>query len=207
MIIIFILSASFFNFFVITTIVDIVLMGKLDFRFDKCIRQSQYMNLNNNRVDIQTGFKCSAYSSAYVLRHFGIEADVEKLYKEMPNKMKNGYVYPKGIPKILSGYGLSVKYCRGNLNALKNDLTKGNPIIIMIRTGINEKYLHYVPVVGYDEQYIFIAESIKEYENCSEQFYNRKIDNKIFMKLWNTAALKMPFYRNTYFVVEKDKGV
>lgn len=203
MIIIFIFVASVFNYFIITTIVDVILMGRLDFRFDKCNRQSQYRILKNNKIDIQTGFKCSAYSCAYVLRHFEIQTDVENLYNEMPNKMKNGYVYPKGILKILSEYGLSVKYRRGNLNALKNDLNEGNPIIIMIRTGIGENYLHYVPVVGYDEQYIFIAESIREYDNCFEPYYNRRIDNKNFLKLWNTSMLKMPFYRNTYFVIEK----
>lgn len=45
------------------------------------------------RIDIQTEFQCSAFASAYVLRHFGIDATGIKLYAKMPHKMKNGYVY------------------------------------------------------------------------------------------------------------------
>lgn len=203
MIIIIFVAVSFINYLVITGIVDIILMGKLYFRFDKYIRHSEYLILKNNRIDIQTGIQCSAYSSAYVLRHFGIEADAENLYKEMPGKMKSGYVYPKGIQNLLSDFGLRVKYCAGNLNSLKNDLSAGNPVIVMIKTRVDEKYLHYVPVVGYDEKNIYIAESLKEFENCSKGVYNRRIDNQTFLKLWNTGTLKMPFYRNTYFVIKR----
>jgi len=40
----------------------------------------------------------------------------------MPDKIKDGRVYPKGIKKLLSQYGFKVKYCAGNINALKNEV-------------------------------------------------------------------------------------
>jgi len=78
---------------------------------------------------------------------------------------------------------------------------ESGPVIVMLRTREGERYLHFVPVVGYDEENVYLAESIKEFANCGEgeEVYNRKVGNAEFMKLWNTSMLKMPFYRNTYF--------
>ena len=190
------------NSFIITMIVDIILMGRLTYHFAGKCEQKKYIVAKRNRIDMQTGYKCSAYASAYVLRHYDVDASGEELYTEIPNKTKNGYVYPKGIKNLLERYAFRIKYCSGNLNALKKEVSKGNPVIIMIRTEVGKKWLHFVPVVGYDEKHIFIAESIKDYVNCGEEFYNRKIDNKTFLKLWNTGMLKMPLYRYTYIVMQ-----
>ena len=65
---------------------------------------------------MQKGFQCSAFSTAYVLRHFDKEVDGGTLYSVMSHKMKRGYVYPKGLYDMLRNYGMKVKYCRGNLN-------------------------------------------------------------------------------------------
>lgn len=79
-------------------------------------------------------------------------------------------VSPKGILNILSRYCLKVKYCAGNIAALKNEVGKGNPVIAMIRVLPDQNWLHFVPIVGYDEQYIFLAESMAE----EGSFGNRK---------------------------------
>ena len=116
--------------------------------------------------------------------------------------MKNGLVYPKGILHLFSQYGFKVKYCGGNIASLKNEVSKGNPVIVMIRIQSDKSWLHYVPVVGYDEQNIFLAESLSDFINCKELYYNRTIPIKEFKKLWNTGMLKMPFYRNTYYSLQ-----
>ena len=71
----------------------------------KC-RQREYIVKNQNRIDIQTGYQCSAFSVAYLLRHYGIDANGADIYNQMPHKMKDGCVYPKGLPKVLQEYGL-----------------------------------------------------------------------------------------------------
>lgn len=180
-------------------------MGALHFAFSNKCRKKEAVITKTNRVDIQSGYKCSAFSSAYILRHWDIEEHGDNLYEIIPNKMKDGYVYPKGILKLLPQYGLNVKYCAGNITALKNEVSAGNPVIVMIRIQTDKNWLHYVPVVGYDEQYIFVAESLEEFVNCDEQYYNRKIPIREFEKLWNTSMLKMPFYKNTYITAYKDK--
>lgn len=62
---------------------------------------------------------------------------------------------------------------------------------------------YYVPVVGWDESYIFIAESFRNLSNCEEGYYNRKVTIEEFKRLWNTAGWKMPLYRNTYITAIK----
>ena len=43
----------------------------------------------------------------------------------MPDKLKDGCVYPKGIQKLFSQYVFKVKYCAGDIKALKNEVSKG----------------------------------------------------------------------------------
>ena len=120
---------------------------------------------------------------AYILRHWDIEKHGDNLYEVIPNKMKDGYVYLRGILNILLQYGFKVKYCTGNIAALKNEVSKGNPAIVMIRIQTDKNWLHYVPVVGYDEQYILIDKSLTYLVNSKEQYYNRKVSVKEFKKI------------------------
>lgn len=96
---------------------------------------------------LANGYKCSAFSSAYILRHWDIEEHGDNFYEVIPNKMKDGYVYPRGILNLLSQYCLKIKYCAGNIAALKNEVSKGNSVIVMIRIQTDKNNLHYMPVV------------------------------------------------------------
>ena len=184
------LLITLINYLIITNIVDIILLGAFSFRFSAGCHTEQFVITKENRIDMQKGFQCSAFSTAYVLRHFDKEVDGGTLYSVMPHKMKSGYVYPKGVYDMLRSYGMKVKYCRGNLNSLKVDLQK------------DKDCLHYVPVVGFDEKHVFLAESLPELINCRNVAYNRRLRNEEFLRLWNTSMLKQPFYKNTYFVVK-----
>ena len=193
------LIGSFLLYLTITQIVDTVLLGTLRLKFSNRRSVSSYMVAEKNRIDLQTDFQCSAFACAYVLRHFGIDADGKSLYAAMPHKIKNGYVYPKGIRVLLQRHDIPVRYCRGNLSTLKQELQKGHPVIVMIRVRRDKGWLHYVPIVGYDEEYLYIAESLSELINCPGASYNRKIPKTEFLQLWNTAMVKQPLYKNTYF--------
>lgn len=186
------------NTIIIITIIDIVLMGALHFRLSFRCNVKKFIIARENRMDFQNGNECAAFSSAYVLRHWGIEENGISLYERIPGKRRDGTVYPAGIRKLLAGYGFRTRYCAGTLSSLKREIAKGNPVIVMLRTYAGKSWLHYVPVVGYDEKYIFIAESFRELVNCEEAHYNRKVTIEEFKRLWNTAGLKMPLYRNTY---------
>ncbi|GFZ31483.1 hypothetical protein CSC2_20090 [Clostridium zeae] len=153
-----------------------------------------------NRICIQNNNECAAFSSAFVLRHFGIEADGNELYKNYPKKLVDGTISPKGIIKYFKRNNYNASFFKGNINTLKKQISNGTPIITLVKVFPDKRYLHYVPVVGYDEEYIYLADSLKFTINCNERNYNRKISINDFETIWRTWV---PFYKNTYIVVDK----
>ena len=87
---------------------------------------------------------------------------------------------------------------------MKVDLSEDKRVIAFIRTVTDKRWLHYVPIVGYDEDNIYIAESMGFLVNCEDAYSNRRLSNEEFLKFWDTRELYMPFYRNTYLVIEKE---
>jgi hypothetical protein len=142
---------------------------------------------SKNYIDIQKNFECSAYSTAYLMRHYGIQANGEDIYKIMPNKMNNGYVYPKGVVTLLKQQGFKATIRIGNITELKREVSKDTP------------------VVGFDDEYFYIAESLKELINVKDMSYNRRVSISEFKKLWNTSDLKMPLYKYAYITVSSNK--
>lgn len=110
-----------------------------------------------NRIDCQTDGKCAAYASAYLLRHFGEEIDGEELFPELKRTL--GFVSANSVTDVFVQRGYQAKACHGSIDTMKQRLTEGNPIIVFIRIPGDT---HYAVVVGYDEQYIYLADPIAE---------------------------------------------
>lgn len=191
------------GYYVGVTLVDAHLMGLATPEFDFHVEKENYMLPVAVRVDMQTDFKCSAFSCAYVMRHWGNEAYGDSIYGEIPYKMADGYVYPKGILSYLRDNGYEVGYHIGNLAALKNEIYGGHPAIVMIRIRPDRDWLHYVPVVGYTTDSIYVAESISELCNSYGHSHTRSIATAEFERLWNTSAFRMPLYRNTFITAHR----
>lgn len=193
--------------FIINTIIITCLLDGLIIGFAMPAKRRQYkrefMLKTPNRFDYQRGTECSGFSSAYVLRSFGIEADGREVYAGIPHKVPGGAVLPGVLSKELRKYGLKARYVKGNLETLKADLSEGKRIIVFIRTRTDKRWLHYVSIVGYDEDNVYIAESMNSLVNCEGAHSNRRLSNQEFLKFWDTREIYMPFYRNTYLVIEK----
>ncbi|WP_246188187.1 C39 family peptidase [Paenibacillus tengchongensis] len=151
-----------------------------------------------NKLDIQHHYECAAFSSAYVLRHFGIESDGNQLYKDYPRKLFDGTVSPKGILVFFRKRGYNASFYCGNVRTLKKQVHQGNPVIAFIRVHPDQKFLHFVPVVGYDDESLYLADSLEHTINCNGVYYNRKISIRDFEALWTTWV---PFCKNTYIVI------
>ena len=193
--------------FIINTIIITCLLDGLIIGFAMPAKRRQYkrefMLKTPNRFDYQGGTECSGFSSAYVLRSFGIEADGREVYAGILHKVPGGAVLPGVLSKELGKYGLKARYVKGSLETLKADLSEGKRIIVFIRTRTDKRWLHYVPIVGYDEDNVYIAESMNSLVNCEGAHSNRRLSNEEFLKFWDTREVYMPFYRNTYLVIEK----
>lgn len=167
------------------------------------IPDSYMLENKDNYFDYQSGLECSAFSSAYVLRHFGEPANGMELYQDFPEKMSDGGVMPQGIVTLFESKGYTAEFRPdGTLDELKAELNKGAPVIVFIH--IKEPYTnthntHYVPMVGYDKEYIYLAESISTLANCKAETdvpYNRKIEWGKFEKLWTNidGMWDYPYY-------------
>ncbi|MEK4523266.1 cysteine peptidase family C39 domain-containing protein [Psychrobacillus sp. FSL W7-1493] len=163
---------------------------------------ANYLIELNNRIDYQNNTECAAFSTAYLLRHFGMEAEGEELYTHFPSKTRAGNVYPKGIRTVLRKKGFKTNYYKGNIDTLKYEVSKGIPIIVFIKVQKDSNILHFVPVVGYDREYIYLSESLRHLVNCIDhKSYNRKVPIEEFKKLWNVKSIHMLLYSNTYIAV------
>ncbi len=191
------------NTFLLINIGDWIIVGFAKPAFRSEPAEKEYLIKAKNRMDIQKNTECSGYSSAHVLRSFGIEASGKELYKNMPGKWSNGAVLPRNLKKALEQMGFKVSYRSGNKETLKAELCKGNRVIAFVRTRLGRKWLHYVSVVGYNEKEVFIADSLDETINCDEEFFNRRLPWEEFMKYWNIREIYLPFYKYTYLVIEK----
>lgn len=187
------------EFLIITTIVSRIRAGFPTYRRIKEKAPEKFMITVPNRIDLQENLECSAYSSAYLLRHLGHNVNWEKLYSIMPNKLKSGNVLPKGVVKLLKSYGAEAKLCKGNINTLKWEINKGAPVIVNIKVRTDKSWMHFVPVVGYDEEYFYLSDSLGDLANEKSQYYNRKIKISDFKRLWHTETIYMPFY--SYFYI------
>ncbi len=187
----------------VVVILDGAVVGVAVWDLRKKSVPKSFLLKEKNRLALQRSTECSGFSSAHVLRSFGIDAEGNEMYAKMPGKMKSGAVMPRSLKKMLQQYGFNVRFVRGTLDSMKAELAKGNRVIAFVKTRIDKRWLHYVPIVGYDEQEIFIAESLGYLTNCKEEYFNRRLPAEEFLKYWNTAAWYMPFYKNTYLVVER----
>ncbi|MGN6714671.1 C39 family peptidase [Anaerocolumna jejuensis] len=205
MIIIGSITCSIINWLVIATMINCILMGVPIPTISKTNYPLTHIITSKNYIDIQKNFECSAYSTAYLMRHYGIQANGEDIYKIMPNKMNNGYVYPKGVVRLLKQQGFKATIRIGNITELKREVSKDTPVIVFIKVYKDKSYLHYVPVVGFDDEYFYIAESLKELINVKDMSYNRRVSIAEFKKLWNTSDFKMPLYKYAYITVSSNK--
>lgn len=166
-----------------------------------------YMIDTKNYFDYQSGMECSAFASAFVLRHFGEEADGMALFETYPQKAADGGVMPSGLVTFFKQRGFEAEYrTDGTVEELKAQISKGTPVIVFIHVAEpydNPHYTHYVPLVGYDEEYFYFAESLSDYANCKEETgvpYNRKTEIDKFERLWDNID---GVWDNPYFVIEK----
>ena len=159
-----------------------------------CDYPSEFFCINvENRINRQTDGQCAAYAAAYLLRHFGENVNGEELTSEIRRTF--GFVSAGSIAAAFVRRGYWAKpYC-GNVDTLKQQLANGDPILVFVRIPGDT---HYAVVVGYDEQFIYLADSLEENSGTSDARYNRILTTEDFKTIWKTGGM-LP--DNIYIVV------
>lgn len=143
-----------------------------------------------------------AYSAAYIMRFFNREAHGISLKRNFPGKLMNGLVLPKGICTFFKKEGFLIDYYKGTLSTLRERVSEGIPVIVLIYASAFDYTLHYVPVVGYDEEYFYLAESIEALQNCRGDSFSRRLTYQEMFLLWNVSNQPCKF---SYFVIRRAK--
>ena len=156
---------------------------------------------SETRIDCQTDGKCAAYAAAYLLRHFGEDTDGEALFPELKRTL--GFVSANSIADVLERHGYPAKACHGSVDTLKQRLTEGEPIIVFIRIPGDT---HYAVIVGYDEQHMYLVDSLAENANASDARYNRVLKAEDFEAVWKTGTLLPDNIYITFLASEREKA-
>ena len=154
-----------------------------------------FCETSGNHIAQQTDGKCAAYASAYVLRHFGEPADGEIVYPEIRRTL--GFVSAKNIAAFFEARGYSAQAYHGDIVTLKQRLTAGVPVIAFVSIPNDT---HYLVVVGYDAQYLYLADSLPQTADGGETPYNRRLTTAEFEAIWHTDT---PLSDNIYVVVSR----
>ncbi len=138
--------------------------------------------------------QCAGFASAYVLRTLGEEISGSESYERLGHKFANGYVMPQALLDLFREYDCNMEMLRGDLEQLKTRLQQGEPIIVLI--GHFVSWQHYVTVLGYDEDHIYLYDSNMDIDNSKG--YNRIMTNTGFVSQWEN---EIPLFEQIYFVV------
>ena len=150
----------------------------------KVLPEEYFCDIGESYIDYQTAGNCAAYAAAYVLRCLGEQTDGEVIEPEMQRIF--GFVPANSIVNVFENHEfIAEAYC-GNIDSLKQRLTEGVPVIAFVDIPGDT---HYVVVVGYDRQYIYLADSLEADKNAEGNCYNRKLETAEFERIWRTATI------------------
>lgn len=154
----------------------------------------QFLVEGHSYFELQGFNQCAGYSSAYFMRANGIDISGDQSYANMELSFLNGYIMPQSVLDTFEDYGLDVKLYRGDLDSLKTRTAMGKPVVAIIGQSIY--WQHYINVVGYDNDNIYLYDSLIAGDSGG---YNRVISNADFEAYWDNG---IPFFSNVYFVLE-----
>lgn len=180
---------------ILSFILSVLILTPKEDKIDLDDSKESYFITTSSYIDYQENNDCSAYATAYVLRCLGENTNGKDLYPQMKRFL--GMMTVRSIVTVVGKQGHYAESYHGNINTLKQRLNSGVPIICLINNGTDS---HYVVVVGYDTDYIYLVDSIKENANVTDDvLYNRRVSNNDFISLW-----KNNFYivGNIYIVLK-----
>ena len=153
----------------------------------------------SNPVDIrvQEGPRCSAYAASCLMRYEGKEAEPIALYNSFW-KLPDGSALPRSVGRK-SGHSLR---CNGSIEDIEKMIDNDKPVMVLIHYSLAEMdfdSLHYVLVTGYDEDHVYIADSLW---SGGAQPYNRIISREDFVRLWDVSdilLMRLFYGKNLYY--------
>jgi hypothetical protein len=126
-------------------------------------KSSHYLSWNSELNLKQSGNTCGAHATMALMYLYGKgKKDPYQIYDGF-KKLNNGYVLPFEMVKYLKNNGITTKirifWLFSNNQKkqwIKHEIENNKPVIIIVG---NKNYLHYITVIGYDENTFSVYDS------------------------------------------------
>jgi hypothetical protein len=168
-----------------------------------------YLKISNEIYYRQTLNNCAPYSVMGVINVLtGETKDPEILAKETKWRIMKNLTFPQGLLDLLHKYNVKTKeyslklyHDNEKISWLKNQIDKGNPVILLVKV---KNIQHYFAIIGYDDRGFMLYDSLQEKQNentrrtiIDRENYmgNRYYPEEEIVKLWNNGGYKI-FFRN-----------
>jgi hypothetical protein len=172
-------------------------------------KTTHYLTISDEIYYMQTLNNCAPYAVMGVINILKGEIhDPEILAKETRWRIINNLTFPQGIIDLLHKYKIKTKeyglklYSNSNkIRWLKNQIDRGNPVILLVKV---KNIQHYFTIIGYDENGFMLYDSLQERQNENtrktiidreEYVGNRYYTDEALIGLWNNGGYKV-FFRN-----------
>lgn len=180
--------------------------------------QTYSIHMDENLFYRQTFNNCGPYSVMAVtsiLRNDEAAPDPEVLAKQMKWRIRKNMTFPQGVISLLHDnkiktkeYLLYLKSDSEKITFLKEQVSHGTPVILLIK---QHGILHYVTVLGYDENGFMLYDSMQE-KSTDDPIHtirdekatngNRYFTYQDLLDQWNKGGVKFAF-RNWCVVCKK----
>jgi hypothetical protein len=116
---------------------------------------------------------CGPTAAAMLLDHYGIHEEILDVKQRTGTVLISyyekeiGVTFPYKITETLNSYGLKVRQKVGTLAELKNQISKNHPCIVLLRS--HNCGWHYLIVVGYNQEYMILADPGDGYLKVMQQ--------------------------------------
>lgn len=176
-------------------------------RVEEPVISEHSLLMNENIFYRQTYNNCGPYSvmaAVNILRHE--ELDPENLSKEMGWRIIKNLTFPQGVVSLLHKYKIKTKeyvlWSKSDsekASFLRGQISHGTPVILLVNL---HGVLHYVTLVGYDENGFMLYDSMQEKLQENLRFTirdekarsgNRWLSDAELISLWNAGGVKFAF--------------
>lgn len=173
--------------------------------YDKVSDELPNEYMISEKIDIvsqELSPRCMAYATAMAVNYLDDDISGDEVYYEFSQKGDNGGVKPEVAVEWINERGKqSAQLYMGTLDALKTSVCKDVPVIICGSGSAEEYRPHAYLVTGYDEEFIYIADSAHPE---AVDYYNRKVTYEEFEAMWGPENEDDKFHHLFIEVVKAD---
>lgn len=119
--------------------------------------------------------RCGPASLAAVLSFYGFKAEPDEISARVMESESSG-AYHQNLYLYAASRGMSVQMYSGGIRDAKKMIARDRPVIILLDVGLRGgKYGHYVVVVGYDEENLYLYDGTEK---------DRKVSRRLVFGIW-----------------------